>query len=230
MTVDKPTGTMPAMTRRPPPSRTGKSADGRRNAGRRNAGRRDAGRLRIIGGDYRRRLLPVLDSPGLRPTPDRVRETLFNWLTADLPGARVLDLFAGTGALGLEALSRGARQASFVERDPRVARQLEENLATLQADERGRVIVGDALAFLAGPPTPCSLVFLDPPFRQGLAEPCCEALEAGWLTDEAFIYLECEAEREPAVPATWRLHREVRAGDSHGWLYRRDTSPQHDAC
>ncbi|MGM1052526.1 MAG: 16S rRNA (guanine(966)-N(2))-methyltransferase RsmD [Pseudomonadota bacterium] len=214
------------MTRRPPsPRRAAKPTD-RQPGSRRSAGHRSVGRLRIIGGDYRRRLLPVLDSPGLRPTPDRVRETLFNWLTADLPGARVLDLFAGTGALGLEALSRGARQASFVERDPRVARQLEENLATLDATPRGRVITADAATFLAGPPAPCSLVFLDPPFRQGLAEPCCAALEAGWLTDKAFIYLECEAEREPAVPATWRLHREVRAGDSHGRLYRRATTPQ----
>ncbi|WP_416138224.1 16S rRNA (guanine(966)-N(2))-methyltransferase RsmD [Halomonas sp. HK25] len=219
------------MTRRPPRApRSGKPADGRQQGGR-NPGRRGTGgRLRIIGGDYRRRLLPVLDSPGLRPTPDRVRETLFNWLTAALPGARVLDLFAGTGALGLEALSRGAREASFVERDSRVAGQLEENLATLGAAERGRVVTADAAAYLAGPPVPCSLVFLDPPFRQGLAEPCCAALEAGWLADEAFIYLECEAGLEPAVPATWRLHREVRAGDSHGRLYRRDTSPRDDAC
>ncbi|MFN2332354.1 MAG: 16S rRNA (guanine(966)-N(2))-methyltransferase RsmD [Halomonas sp.] len=213
------------MTRRPPsPRHATKPTDGQQGS------RRSAGRLRIIGGDYRRRLLPVLDSPGLRPTPDRVRETLFNWLTADLPGARVLDLFAGTGALGLEALSRGAREACFVERDPHVARQLGENLATLGATERGRVVTADAMAFLTGPPTSCSLVFLDPPFRQGLAEPCCAALEAGWLTDEACIYVECEAEGEPAVPATWRLHREVRAGDSHGRLYRRDASPQHDAC
>ena len=225
MTVDKPPGTIPAMTRRPPPSRSGKPAAGRSQGGR-NAGRRDAGRLRIIGGDYRRRLLPVLDSPGLRPTPDRVRETLFNWLAAALPGARVLDLFAGTGALGLEALSRGAREATFVERDARVAGQLGENLATLGATARGRVIIADAATFLAGPPTPCTLVFLDPPFRQGLAEPCCAALEAGWLEADAFIYLECEAGLTPAVPATWQLHREVRAGDSHGRLYRRATTPQ----
>ncbi|WP_404299008.1 16S rRNA (guanine(966)-N(2))-methyltransferase RsmD [Halomonas sp.] len=213
------------MTRRSPsPRRTAKPADGHQGS------RRSAGRLRIIGGDYRRRLLPVLDSPGLRPTPDRVRETLFNWLTADLLGARVLDVFAGTGALGLEALSRGAREARFVERDPHVARQLEENLAALGATARGRVVNADAMAFLAGPPTPCSLVFLDPPFRQGLAEPSCTALEAGWLADGALIYLECEAGREPTVPTTWRLHREVRAGDSHGRLYRRDPSPQLDAC
>ena len=229
MTVDKPPGTIAIMTRRPQrPRRTGKP--GGRNSGRRDAGRRDAGRLRLIGGDYRRRLLPVLDSPGLRPTPDRVRETLFNWLTAALPGARVLDLFAGSGALGLEALSRGARDTIFVERDARVADQLEANLATLGATERGRVVVADATAFLAGPPTPCSLAFIDPPFRQGLVEPCCAALEAGWLEEDAFIYLECEAGPVPTVPTSWRLHREIRAGDSHGRLYRRDTSPQHDAC
>jgi 16S rRNA (guanine966-N2)-methyltransferase len=221
MTVDKPPGTIPAMTRRPPrPRRSG------RPTGARQTTARSTGRLRLIGGDYRRRLLPVLDSPGLRPTPDRVRETLFNWLAAALPGARVLDLFAGTGALGLEALSRGARQATFVERDARVAGQLAANLATLGAAERGRVVTGEAAAFLAGPPTPCSLVFLDPPFRQGLAAPCCAALEAGWLSDDAFIYLETEAGSEPAVPTTWRLHREVRAGDSHGRLYRRTTTPQ----
>ncbi|MBB3331987.1 16S rRNA (guanine966-N2)-methyltransferase [Halomonas campaniensis] len=223
------------MTRRRPSSRKPRppASAKAKGPGRRNAGRRNAGRLRLIGGDYRRRLLPVLDSPGLRPTPDRVRETLFNWLAAATPGARVLDLFAGTGALGLEALSRGARKASFVERDPRVARQLEENLATLQADERGRVIVGDALTFLAEGPTPCSLAFLDPPFRQGLAEPCCAALEAGWLTGDAWIYVETEAGIEPRVPATWQLHREVRAGDSHGRLYRRAaaaSSPPDDAC
>lgn len=211
MTVDKPPGTIPAMTRRPPrPRRSG----------------RPAGRLRIIGGDYRRRLLPVPDSPGLRPTPDRVRETLFNWLTTALPGARVLDLFAGTGALGLEALSRGAREAIFVERDARVAEQLRENLATLGAAERGRAVAADAASFLAGPASPCSLVFLDPPFRQGLAAPCCAALEAGWLDESAWIYLETEAELDPEVPASWQLHREVRAGDSRGRLYRRTAAPR----
>lgn len=226
MTVDKPPGTIPAMTRRPPrPRRSGRPAgDGR--PGSKSAGRRDTGRLRIIGGDYRRRLLPVLDSPGLRPTPDRVRETLFNWLTAALPGARVLDLFAGTGALGLEALSRGAREATFVERDARVAAQLRENLATLGADTQARVVGADAASFLAGPAAPCSLVFLDPPFRMGLAAPCCAALEAGWLDENAWIYLETEAELAPEVPANWQLHREVRAGDSHGRLYRRAAAQQ----
>lgn len=168
-------------------------------------------------------MLPVLDSPGLRPTPDRVRETLFNWLALDMPGARVLDLFAGTGALGLEALSRGAASAVFVERDPRVAQSLVANLELLGAALRGRVQAADALAFLASPlpASPFTLAFLDPPFRQGLAEPCCLALEQGWLAEEAYVYLETESELAVAVPATWQLHRDVRAGDSTGRLYRR---------
>ncbi|MGR4069960.1 16S rRNA (guanine(966)-N(2))-methyltransferase RsmD [Halomonas sp. LR3S48] len=208
------------MTRRRPPSR---SRSGARSP-------QGSGRLRIIGGEFRRRLLPVLDSPGLRPTPDRVRETLFNWLAATTPGARVLDLFAGTGALGLEALSRGAAEALFVERDVRVAHSLAANLETLGADERGRVHAGDALVLLAAGPAdipPFSLVFLDPPFRQGLAEPCCERLEQGWLTPDAWIYLETETALEVRVPATWSLHREVRAGDSTGRLYRRLAASGH---
>lgn len=210
------------MTRRHPPRR--RSATAARSP-------RGEGRLRLIGGEYRRRLLPVLDSPGLRPTPDRVRETLFNWLAAATPGARVLDLFAGTGALGLEALSRGAAEAHFVERDPRVAKQLTTNLAALNATPRGRVITADALAFLSGTPHPASLVFLDPPFRQGLVEPCCTRLEQGWLTASAFIYVEMESELAPPVPPHWALHREVRAGDTTARLYRRHAeSPNDDAC
>ncbi|GGX97789.1 ribosomal RNA small subunit methyltransferase D [Litchfieldella qijiaojingensis] len=185
--------------------------------------------MRIIGGEYRRRWLPILDSPGLRPTPDRVRETLFNWLAAACPGARVLDLYAGTGALGLEALSRGARDAVFVERDPQVANALEANLATLGAT--GRVETVDALMFLERTASPFPLVFLDPPFRQDLAAASCAALEThGWLTENAFIYLETEREHLPQVPTTWRLHREIRAGDSIGRLYRRTASPADDGC
>ena len=225
MTVDNPPVTILAMSPRRSPSRRKVRPPGA------------IGTLRLIGGDYRRRRLPVLDSPGLRPTPDRVRETLFNWLATQTAGARVLDLFAGTGALGLEALSRGAREACFVERDPRVATQLVDNLTTLGADSRGRVVTGDALAFLKGEPSAHSLVFLDPPFHQGLAAPCCEALEAGWLGEDAFIYMETEATLEPEIPAHWQLHREVRAGDSRGRLYRRRSaantsveSPDSNAC
>lgn len=211
------------MTRRRSSSRSPKTA---------RAGRRPPGTLRIIGGEHRRRQLPVLDHPGLRPTPDRVRETLFNWLGGTLHGARVLDLFAGTGALGLEALSRGGREAIFVEQDARVAAQLERNLATLRIPT-GTVVTGEARAFLAGPSTSFSLVFLDPPFRQGLAAPCCAALEeAGWLTEQAFVYVETETALAPVVPPTWQLHREVRAGDSTGRLYHRQASasPDTDAC
>lgn len=185
------------------------------------------GKLRIIGGDHRRRILPVLDKPGLRPTPDRVRETLFNWLTGELHGAHVLDLFAGTGALGLEALSRGARKATFVERDPDVAHAIEANLTTLDIQD-SRVINTDASSLLQGPAPAASfsIVFLDPPFRMDLAAPCCTALEnAGWLAEEAWIYIEVEANLIPDVPANWSLHREVRAGDSHGRLYYRKMVP-----
>ncbi|APE31211.1 16S rRNA (guanine(966)-N(2))-methyltransferase RsmD [Halomonas aestuarii] len=220
------------MTRRHPPSRKPRRpASGAPTKG---PGRRNPGRLRLIGGEYRRRRLPVPDHPGLRPTPDRVRETLFNWLAAATPGARVLDLFAGTGALGLEALSRGAREAVFVERDPRVARQLAENLETLGATGRSQLVTAEAQAFLAGAPSPFSLVFLDPPFHQGLAAPCCAALEAGWLADDAMVYLETESTLDPEVPAGWTLQREVRAGDSTGRLFHRrhgeGRSPDTDGC
>lgn len=182
---------------------------------------RPPGKLRIIGGDYRRRLLPVLDQPGLRPTPDRVRETLFNWLGQALYGQRVLDLFAGTGALGIEALSRGAAAVTFVERTPAVASLIGNNLATL-GTLKGHVVTQEAQAFLAQPGDPMALVFLDPPFHQGLAAPCCAQLEAGgWLADDAMIYLETEHTLTPEVPANWQLHRETRAGESVARLYRR---------
>ncbi|SDM06705.1 16S rRNA (guanine966-N2)-methyltransferase [Modicisalibacter muralis] len=188
-----------------------------------------SGKLRIIGGEFRRRQLAVPDSPGLRPTPDRVRETLFNWLAFELAGCRVLDLFAGTGALGFEALSRGAAHAHFVEANPAVARAIDTNLATLGAT--GQVTVRDASGFLSGAAAPFDIVFLDPPFRQGLAAPACELLEnRGWLADEARVYVETEAELVPKVPTNWSLYREVRAGDSHGRLYRRIASPPGDAC
>ncbi|WP_249977659.1 16S rRNA (guanine(966)-N(2))-methyltransferase RsmD [Vreelandella olivaria] len=182
---------------------------------------RPSGKLRIIGGDFRRRQLPVLDHPGLRPTPDRVRETLFNWLGQHLYGKQVLDLFAGTGALGIEALSRGAASVTFVERDPRVATLIGDNLATLGASQ-GRVVTADAQVFLSQPGHPVDLVFLDPPFHQGLAAPCCTALEAGgWLGNEAMVYLETEYSITPQVPSNWQLHRETQAGESTARLYQR---------
>lgn len=179
------------------------------------------GKLRIIGGDFRRRQLPVLDRPGLRPTPDRVRETLFNWLGQALYGKAVLDLFAGTGALGIEALSRGAAQVTFVERDRQVAEHISRNLETLKAD-KGQVTAADAEGFLAQRAAPYDVVFLDPPFHQGLAAECCRALETGgWLATDAMIYLETERGLTPEVPAHWALHRETHAGESTARLYQR---------
>ncbi|WP_434984207.1 16S rRNA (guanine(966)-N(2))-methyltransferase RsmD [Vreelandella zhaodongensis] len=180
-----------------------------------------SGKLRIIGGDFRRRQLPVLDHPGLRPTPDRVRETLFNWLGQHLFGKQVLDLFAGTGALGFESLSRGASSVTFVERDAKVAALISQNIITLGASN-GRVISADALTFLGQSSHLADLVFLDPPFHQGLAAPCCSALEAGsWLADDAMIYVETEKSLSPEVPANWQLYRETLSGESAARLYLR---------
>ncbi len=181
-----------------------------------------SGKLRIIGGDYRRRQLPVLDRPGLRPTPDRVRETLFNWLGQHLFGKQVIDLFAGTGALGLESLSRGANHVTFVERDTQVAALISENIITLGA-RNGRVVSSDALTFLDQPSHPVDLVFIDPPFHQGLASACCCALEnGGWLTDDAMIYVETESSLAYPVPNNWQLYRETQAGESAARLYLRE--------
>ncbi|WP_075880862.1 16S rRNA (guanine(966)-N(2))-methyltransferase RsmD [Vreelandella massiliensis] len=185
---------------------------------------RAGGKLRIVGGDFRRRQLPVLEYPGLRPTPDRVRETLFNWLGQALYRQRVLDLFAGTGALGIEALSRQAAHVHFVERDRAVAEQIRANLATLKATH-AQVVTQEALAFLEKPGAAFDLVFLDPPFHQGLAAPCCLALENGnWLAPGAMVYVETETALTPEVPAHWRLYRETHAGESTARLYQREST------
>ncbi|WP_337263147.1 MULTISPECIES: 16S rRNA (guanine(966)-N(2))-methyltransferase [unclassified Serratia (in: enterobacteria)] len=182
-----------------------------------------AGQIRIIGGQWRGRKLPVPNSQGLRPTTDRVRETLFNWLAPVIRGARCLDCFAGSGALGLEALSRYAASATLLEYERPVAQQLEKNLALLQG--AGQVINTNALHWLAGTGQPFDVVFLDPPFRQGLlAETVILLEQGGWLADEALIYVEAEAESAATdVPATWTLHREKVAGQVAYRLYIRST-------
>ena len=169
--------------------------------------------LRIIGGQWRSRRLAFPDLPGLRPTPDRIRETLFNWLTPVLPGACCLDLFAGSGALGIEALSRGAAATVFVEHHPLAIRTLRENLAHLDA-QGARLEPAEALAWLRQPGQPFEIVFLDPPFGEGLLEPVCALLEqGGWLAANAWIYLEAEANQPaPLLPANWTWHREKVAG------------------
>ncbi len=181
------------------------------------------GQLRIIGGQWRSRRLNFPEAPGLRPTPDRVRETLFNWLAPYVEGARVLDPFAGSGALLLEALSRGAAGALAVEFDPAAAAALRDNLALLRADG-AEVLQGDALQRLQqDAATPFDLAFLDPPFHKDLLAPACALLESrGWLAADAWIYTESEsAPSTLGLPGNWRLHREKHTGQVHYALWQR---------
>lgn len=167
--------------------------------------------FRIIAGEWRSRRLSFPSREGLRPTPDRVRETLFNWLAPRIPGARCLDLFAGSGALGLEALSRGASRTTFVERDRDVAQAIRTNLDRL-GGRGGEVTDAGAQAYLAGEPEPVDIAFLDPPFGSDLLEETVAALQ-GWLRSDARIYIEYPAGAGlPPLPAAWRVLRESRAG------------------
>ncbi|MCL4112287.1 UNVERIFIED_CONTAM: hypothetical protein GTU68_022781, partial [Idotea baltica] len=152
--------------------------------------------LRIIGGEWRSRKLPFLDAPGLRPTPDRIRETLFNWLQGKVHGSSCLDMFAGSGALGFEALSRGAKDVIFVEKNGACALQLKDNLALLKSE--ATVLQSDALSFMnkiEKPNTAFDLIFLDPPYRQGLIEKSLNYLSNEQLINQhSLIYLEHESE------------------------------------
>jgi 16S rRNA (guanine966-N2)-methyltransferase len=178
--------------------------------------------VRIIGGEWRGRRIRFPGKGGIRPTPDRVRETLFNWLMAKLPGSRCLDLFAGSGALGLEALSRGAAHVTFIERDRENAASLAATAAAL-APGRAAVIEADALAWLAGAPEAFDVVFLDPPFGSGLLGEAMRLLESrGWLAGDAFVYIERPAKSgPPELPPAWRAHRAGRAGAVGYHLARR---------
>ncbi|WP_460812221.1 16S rRNA (guanine(966)-N(2))-methyltransferase RsmD [Luteimonas pelagia] len=182
---------------------------------------RAAGVVRIIGGRWRGTRLEVLPVEGLRPTPDRVRETLFNWLAPVLPGARVLDLFAGSGALGLEAVSRGAREAHLVERDPVAHETLRGVVDRLGCGDAVHVHRADAIAFLGAPiHGRFDVVFLDPPFEAGAWQPAIERL-GPWLERDAWLYLESPPGNVPSTPG-WRLHREGATRDTRHALYRRD--------
>ena len=180
------------------------------------------GSVRIIGGRWRGTRLQVPHKPGLRPTSDRVRETLFNWLQAALPGARVLDLFAGSGALGLEAVSRGAAQAQLVEADPMLASALVEAANRLKAGDAVAVHRGDALAWLRASAGRFDIAFVDPPFAAGLWEQVLAELPQR-LAADAWLYLESPGGIAPALPADWRLHREGATRDVRYALYRRGT-------
>jgi len=174
---------------------------------------RGKGQLRIIGGHYRGRKLPVPAQPGLRPTADRVRETLFDWLQPVIAGSRCLDLFAGSGALGFEAASRGAAEVLMIERSEPVTRVLAANIRTL-GTVQVRVHRADALRWLAGRGGPFDLVFLDPPFHRNLLAPSCTLLnDRGWLAPGALVYLETPANQVlPELPGDWTLIRDRQAG------------------
>ncbi|MFI8480283.1 16S rRNA (guanine(966)-N(2))-methyltransferase RsmD [Pseudomonas sp. NPDC078700] len=181
------------------------------------------GHVRIIGGEWGSRRFTFPDAQGLRPTPDRVRETLFNWLAPYIEGARVLDPFTGSGALYLEALSRGAASALALDLNPDSVASLRGHLQTLRC-ENGQLLQSDALNYLQNQAaTAFDLVFLDPPFHQDLLVPACELLESrGWLSDDAWVY--CESEKAPSklgLPGNWRLHREKKSGQVYYSLWER---------
>lgn len=174
--------------------------------------------VRIIGGIYRRRVLKFPDSEGLRPTPDRVRETLFNWLGQELDGQHCLDLFAGSGALGFEAASRGAARVVMIEQAPRVLAALRENAEMLQNPPEIEIKRGDALQYLASTTAKFDLLFLDPPYKKGWI-PRLEPLLPGVLNEDAAVYI--EAEHEIQSLGEWRTVRHGRAGEVHFHLLQR---------
>lgn len=190
---------------------------------RRKTSKTRSGRLRIVAGKWRSRLLDIAEVEGLRPTSERIRETLFNWLVPGIQGARCLDLFAGTGALGLEALSRGARSAVFVEQSALAVATLKANIGELDAD--GTVIRQmDALEYLRGKPEgPFDLVFLDPPFAADLNDELCKLLEERQvLATDSLVYIEQDRSKpEPTLPSGWHVQKNKTAGNVRYMLVRR---------
>ena len=181
--------------------------------------------VRIIGGDWRSRKLSFPESEGLRPTPDRVRETLFNWLQAYTPAAKCLDLFSGSGALAFEALSRGAAHATLIDASRLVCNALKHNLQELKA-QNAEVVETDATQWLlqqAGNEFHYDLVFLDPPFNKDLVSGICQLLEENQLlADGSMIYIETERSLSSlSVPDNWQLYRDKQAGDVSYRLYKR---------
>ncbi|NNM58404.1 MAG: 16S rRNA (guanine(966)-N(2))-methyltransferase RsmD [Legionellales bacterium] len=176
---------------------------------------RKFGKLRIIAGEWRGRQFEVIAQPDLRPTPDKIRETLFNWLQHVIAGACCLDLFAGTGALGLEALSRGASHVTFIDNSPVAAKQLKQVLEGWNATERSTVHLYDVRHKLAVPPRPYDIVFLDPPFGFGYLQAMCDVfIQPGWLNPNAYIYMESESTlRELKLPDNWELIKQKISGN-----------------
>ncbi len=196
-----------------------------RNQARAQEYKRSRNQVRIGGGQWRGRKLDFPAVTGLRPTPDRVRQTLFNWLAPVTPGCRCLDLYAGSGALGFEAASRGAAEVVLVERDAHVARSLRGHQQRLQATQM-QVVQADALQFLKATPRPFDVVLIDPPFGLGMLEAALTALAQGWLAPSAWLYLEAEraltSETLSALlPEGFELYRSKVAGQVGYHLARR---------
>jgi 16S rRNA (guanine966-N2)-methyltransferase len=181
--------------------------------------------IRIIGGEWRSRQLTFNAIPGLRPTPNRIRETLFNWLQMDIPGSRSLDLYAGSGALGFEAASRGAKAVVAVEQDSNACRTLHENIVKFNARQI-KIVQGEVFRFLAtSSAEPFDIVFMDPPFGFNLIEQTGQWLEEkGWLSKRAKIYVEAEIGNDclGKLPANWRLMKSKTAGEVSYSLFARD--------
>jgi len=175
--------------------------------------------IRIIAGQWRGRRLKVPHQQGLRPTTDRVRETVFNWLMHDVRDANCLDMFAGTGSLGLEALSRGAAHCTFIEQSPKAVSLLKANIVTLSAP--ANVIRGDALTAVAQCQESFHLVFLDPPFHQNLLAPAINALlNKSLLAEHACVYVEtAQDEQLPPLPAYWQLRKQKQHGQVSSLLF-----------
>ncbi|WP_031437975.1 16S rRNA (guanine(966)-N(2))-methyltransferase RsmD [Methylobacter tundripaludum] len=180
-------------------------------------------KLRIIGGDWRSRQLSFVDAPGLRPTPARVRETVFNWLQYEIFGKQCLDLYAGSGALGFEAASRGAKSVVQVESNTQACRSLKDNAIALSADDRIKIVQSDVLRYLEGEATAFDVVFLDPPFGLNLVIQTCRLLEGnGWLAKHAKIYVETERHFDfSGMPENWRQLKSKSAGEVGYHLFER---------
>ncbi|MDP2902907.1 MAG: 16S rRNA (guanine(966)-N(2))-methyltransferase RsmD [Methylovulum sp.] len=181
-----------------------------------------ANKLRIIGGEWRSRQIHFVDAPGLRPTPARVRETVFNWLQRDITGSRCLDCYAGSGALSFEAASRGASTVVQLENNPLTCRTLKANAVALDAAQI-KLVQTDVFRYLAGDAELFDLVFIDPPFAMGLAAPtCCWLEDKNWLGQHAKIYLETESTLKLAgMPDNWQLLKRKTAGEVAYYLFER---------
>jgi len=179
-------------------------------------------KLKIIGGNWRSRCITFVDAPGLRPTPARVRETVFNWLRNDIIGSRCLDLYAGSGALGFEAASRGAKSVLQVENNIQACKALKDNTIQLAANQI-KTVQSDVLRYLSGDTDVFDVVFIDPPFAMALAVQTCQWLEEkGWLSNHAKIYVETEsALKLDGLPENWQLLKSKVAGEVGYHLFER---------